>query len=162
MDQKYLSSTRRVKVDVDALEVGMFVCDLDRPWEDSPFLLQGFALENPDDVSTVQSVCDYVYVDTGKSTRKHSSNKPTFQSKKRQNYVFKSSFEDSFAQNSQRYDRTHDLVKSTMEDIRFGNAIDTSAAKAAVKDCVDGILENPNTMILLTQIKNKDEYTSQQ
>lgn len=160
MESKYLSSTRRIKVNASALEVGMFICDLDRPWVDSPFLLQGFLLENPNDIETVQQVCDYVYVDTSKSTLKEST-KPSQKARRQINPPFKASFEETFNHASGAYDRTHALVKSTMDNIRLGNAIDTQAAKSAVKECVNTILDNPNTMVLLTQLKNKDEYTSQ-
>ena len=160
MDSQYQSSTRKIKIDVHALEIGMFVCDLDRPWIESPFLLQGFLLQTPDDVQSVQNVCDYVYVDPEKGTRK-SISQPVATKPKRQDYVFKSAFEDSFTSANKTYQGTHALVKSTMDDIRFGNAIDTDKAKGVVKDCVDAVLHNPNTMILLTQIKDKDEYTSQ-
>ena len=34
------------KVDVKDLKIGMFVADLDRPWIDTPFLLQGFLIED--------------------------------------------------------------------------------------------------------------------
>lgn len=161
MESKYLSSTRRIKINVGALEIGMFVCDLDRPWAESPFLLQGFLLENPVDVQTIQQVCDYVYVDVSKSSLKTSKDPAKKQRQRSINPPFIASFEDTFRQANGTYDRTHALVKSTLDDIRIGNAIDTRAAKSAVKECVDTILENPNAMVLLTQIKSKDEYTSQ-
>ncbi|MBP8266081.1 MAG: DUF3391 domain-containing protein, partial [Zoogloea sp.] len=28
------------------LRIGMFVCELDRPWLESPFMLQGFLIED--------------------------------------------------------------------------------------------------------------------
>ena len=33
------------KIPVGQIRVGMFVSDLDRPWLDTPFLLQGFQIE---------------------------------------------------------------------------------------------------------------------
>ncbi len=160
MDSQYLSSTRKIKIDASALETGMFVCDLDRPWIESPFLLQGFVLNNSDDIRAVQNVCDYVYVDPARGTRKGVTQSTTAQSK-RQDYVFKSAFEDEYKSASKVYDTTHSIVKSTMDDIRFGNTIDTSQARSAVKGCLNAVLNNPNTMILLSHIKDKDEYTSQ-
>jgi len=160
MDSQYQSSTRKIKIDVHALAIGMFVCDLDRPWIESPFLLQGFLLQTPGDIQSVQNVCDYVYVDPEKGTRKNGT-QPIAGKPKRQDYVFNSTFEDAYTSANKTYQSTHALVKSTMDDIRFGNAIDTSKAKGAIKNCVDAILQNPNTMILLAQIKDKDEYTSQ-
>ena len=132
----------------------MFVCDLDRPWIDSPFLLQGFLLETPGDIKTVREVCDYVYVDPAKGTNK---DKPS----NRREYTTSIEFEDEIENASQSYGRAHSLVKSTMDDIRFGNTINVEATKEVVSECVDSIVRNPNAMLLLTQLKNKDEYTSQ-
>ena len=53
----------KVRVESADLVVGMFVCDLDRPWLDSPFLIQGFYIKDNLDVDTVRDVCDYVFVD---------------------------------------------------------------------------------------------------
>jgi HD-GYP domain-containing protein (c-di-GMP phosphodiesterase class II) len=45
------------------LEIGMFVTRLDRPWEETNFLLQGFLIETQADIENVQQQCDYVYVE---------------------------------------------------------------------------------------------------
>jgi hypothetical protein len=56
-------AVKKVRVESTDLVVGMFVCDLDRPWLDSPFLIQGFYIKDNLDVDTVCDVCDYVFVD---------------------------------------------------------------------------------------------------
>jgi len=55
------------KVFVENLRVGMHVCELDRPWLDSPFLLQGFLLDSEDDIKRVQQVCSHVFIDKQRS-----------------------------------------------------------------------------------------------
>ncbi len=57
-----------VKVVVKNLKPGMFVAELDRPWLDTPFLLQGFLLDNPDDLAEIAKLCQFVYVDPERST----------------------------------------------------------------------------------------------
>ena len=54
------------KVEVSALTKGMFVTELDRPWHESPFLLQGFLLESDDDVAKMRDCCEFVYIDPGR------------------------------------------------------------------------------------------------
>ena len=49
------------------LKVGMFVADLDRPWVDTPFLLQGFLIEDADQILALRSHCEYVMVDRARS-----------------------------------------------------------------------------------------------
>lgn len=56
------------KVAVNQLKVGMFVADLDRPWMDTPFLLQGFLLEDAEQIAQVQSTCQWVMIDPLRSS----------------------------------------------------------------------------------------------
>ena len=41
----------------------MFVVELDRPWLDTPFLLQGFLIDDQVELDTLARYCNYVYVD---------------------------------------------------------------------------------------------------
>lgn len=45
----------------------MFIAELDRPWLDTPFLLQGFLLDDQADLVEVQKYCEFVYVDPARS-----------------------------------------------------------------------------------------------
>ncbi len=50
------------KIPVDKLEIGMFVVELDRPWLETDFLLQGFIIQDQDDVHALQRQCEFVYI----------------------------------------------------------------------------------------------------
>jgi HD-GYP domain-containing protein (c-di-GMP phosphodiesterase class II) len=56
------------KVFTTDLKIGMFVADLDRPWVDTPFLLQGFLIEDEEQIAALRAHCDYVIVDRARST----------------------------------------------------------------------------------------------
>ena len=56
------------KIYTKDLKVGMFVADLDRPWVDTPFLLQGFLVENDEQILALKTHCEYVIVDRARST----------------------------------------------------------------------------------------------
>ena len=45
------------------LKVGHFVAELDRPWMDTPFLLQGFLLEDEEQVTQLRDVCAWAMID---------------------------------------------------------------------------------------------------
>ena len=51
---------------VDALEVGMYVSQLDRPWLETPFLFQGFLIEDSETIAQLKAFCEYVYIDVNK------------------------------------------------------------------------------------------------
>jgi HD-GYP domain-containing protein (c-di-GMP phosphodiesterase class II) len=55
------------KVDVKELKIGMFVADLDRPWIDTPFLLQGFVIEDQQQIVELQRHCQFVVIDRARS-----------------------------------------------------------------------------------------------
>jgi len=48
---------------VGKLKVGDYVSALDRPWLDTPFLVQGFYIESEDDIIELTKYCEFVYVD---------------------------------------------------------------------------------------------------
>jgi HD-GYP domain-containing protein (c-di-GMP phosphodiesterase class II) len=52
---------------VDELAVGMFVCALDRPWLDTPFLVQGFLIEDDATLAQLRQTCREVIVDLSRS-----------------------------------------------------------------------------------------------
>jgi HD-GYP domain-containing protein (c-di-GMP phosphodiesterase class II) len=58
-----LGAPRRYQVAVEDLCQEMFVADLDRPWLDTPFLLQGFMIDSQVELDTLRKYCEYVYVD---------------------------------------------------------------------------------------------------
>lgn len=51
-----------MEVPVDVLRVGLYVHTLDRPWEGTPFLFQGFELDNEEDIRTLRGLCKRVTV----------------------------------------------------------------------------------------------------
>lgn len=198
-DPLTFEQVEKVQVEADKLRKGMFVCELDRPWSESPFVFQGFMLNNENDVMRVREHCDWVYIDVRKSVRikpkKHADIsttapspkdgfKPSYsavavdtpaQSKTRQGFMGKFSRvlkrqaspepDDSFplALKSSIENRvqTTRLVKSIMAEIRLGKSIDTPAAREAVATCVDNVMMNQDASLLLTRLRNKDEYTSE-
>lgn len=56
------------KVLTKNLRVGMFVADLDRPWIDTPFPIQGFVIEDENQIRQLQRHCEFVIVDGARST----------------------------------------------------------------------------------------------
>jgi len=61
-------ATSRVKVLTSDVRDGMFVEDLDRPWLDTPFLLQGFLVQDEQDLAMLRAHCRHVFVDPSRST----------------------------------------------------------------------------------------------
>ena len=48
------------------LELGMYVNELDKPWEQTRFMFQGFVIDSYDTLRAVQDSCEYANVQTDK------------------------------------------------------------------------------------------------
>jgi hypothetical protein len=44
------------KVEVDDLELGMYVARLDRPWTESPFMFQGFVIQTAEELEKLRDL----------------------------------------------------------------------------------------------------------
>jgi HD-GYP domain-containing protein (c-di-GMP phosphodiesterase class II) len=49
------------------LQLGMFVADVDCPWTELPFLIQGLLLENQEQIDILQARCSFVTIDRRRS-----------------------------------------------------------------------------------------------
>jgi putative nucleotidyltransferase with HDIG domain len=52
-----------LEIPVTELRIGMHVVRLDRPWEETTFLLQGFIVQKQEDVDALQQQCDRVVIE---------------------------------------------------------------------------------------------------
>ena len=55
------------KVNAQNIKIGMFIADLDRPWIDTPFLLQGFLVEDEGQLRQLREHCKWVLIDPHRS-----------------------------------------------------------------------------------------------
>lgn len=62
------NNIRREPTPVESLSLGMYVTELDRSWLGTPFLLQGFLIENEEQIRQLQECCKSVYIDRALST----------------------------------------------------------------------------------------------
>lgn len=144
-----------VKLGVDDLRKGMFVSELDRPWSETPFLFEGFEIETDADLAAVKQYCKHVYIDLGRARAVRvelgSQQTNTASQSKRQ-----STLEREIATAETAKSETSKLVKTFQDEIRLGNSVDISLAKNAVSECVASILRNPDAMMLMTHMKEKN------
>lgn len=56
-------SKQIVELPVEHLKIGLYVSRLDRPWVDTPFLFQGFAVADEQELAQLRSLCRSVYVE---------------------------------------------------------------------------------------------------
>jgi putative nucleotidyltransferase with HDIG domain len=66
------------KVFTKDLKTGMFVADLDRPWIDTPFLLQGFLVVENEQIAQLRQYCEFVVIDRQRSLGDAHTDKPHY------------------------------------------------------------------------------------
>ena len=167
----------KIKVFSDELTTGMYISELDHPWIESPFLFQGFQIQNNDELIQVKSTCEYVYVDNEKSDTEAKLKLNTLTSsqlkaapKKKNQFVETTSLKrsefnkDRFTQyliNARKTrNKTRKYVDEMLSHARTGEIINTDKAKLLVAELANNIVENLDASMWLTQLKQRDEYTA--
>lgn len=167
----------KVKVDVSQLKKGMYVSELDRSWTETSFLLQGVLIENAEDISQFQSCCEYVYIDAEKSDEDiyahlrslltlapdiTTSNNSTgsIEHESEQADLEQHTFQKELKVARKLHSRTRSYVDQALEDVRLGQAVDTEGAKEIVSEVANSITRSPHALVWLTNMKERDEYTS--
>jgi putative nucleotidyltransferase with HDIG domain len=155
------SHLKRVKVLATDLKVGMYVGELDRDWSESNFLFQGFTINDKADIAEIQSQCSHVFVDFSSSEKYKDyldglkkNKKPGVQIKKREVH-------EEFADASKTFISSSKAVKTMLDQISLGEAFDLKSVTTTVSSCVYSILRNEDALMMLTQIRNSDEYTAE-
>lgn len=147
--------------------MGMYVAELDRPWLESPFLFQGFVVDDADVFKSVNDLCNFVIIDTEKGNDidpsiEHVSADASvvIDFKTRKRIPASVSFQEELKQARIVYRKVRGQIDSMFSDIRMGKNIDVSGAKEVVADMVDSIVRNPDAQLWLSNLRKRDEYTA--
>lgn len=161
------------KTHVDDLKLGMFVSDLDRPWTDSPFLLQGFTINSIDELATLRNLCSFVHVDLGLSSpvedvsRKHSHGglkrakviAKMFPDRTLITYEDVFTFEDEVGSAEKVFRDYESVIGSIYKGVETSGNLDMVAVSKTVTRVVGSIVRNPDACMLLSAIGKKDSYS---
>ena len=154
---------RIMQIPVTGLKVGMYVCELDRPWLETPFILQGFHIRSVDDIAEISEFCQTVYVeldeDTWAPAEERAIKEPLAQRVNK--YINSAPRTKELVAAKNAHENARALTRSFMDDVRLGRGIDIKEVKATVSECVRSILRNPDAMLWMAKIRSKDEYTSE-
>ena len=149
-------------IPVAGLKVGMYVCELDRPWLETPFLLQGFRIESLEDIDTIAGYCEYVYIEEQEDQWLKAEERSILeQPAPKKIYPHKPLNRQSFSAAGSTISSARKLTRSFMDDVRLGRGIDVKEVKTTVSECVKSIMHNPDALLWMGKIRDKDEYTAE-
>ena len=165
---------KKVKVTPDYLTQGMYVVELDRPWLDSPFLFQGFLINDEELLEEVKTVCDFVFVDIELSDPSLKGQLEILKDRPPPRVIItkeapkaKDSDEadhkdyiEKLRQSRITIDNTTKYINQALDDARLGASIDTKKAKQLVNDLTDQVMASSHALVWLTFLKSRDEYTA--
>jgi HD-GYP domain-containing protein (c-di-GMP phosphodiesterase class II) len=162
----------KVKTPIDELQTGMYVCELDRPWLETPFLIQGFYIDTDNDIDILQQHCLYVYIDPKQSRNtkdqhfnKHSNQQhksrvaKLFPDHKLNKYLDTSHWKDELVKAESIIENLADNISSMMLSIENHKTIDLEKIASSVDAMVESVIRNPDACIWLARLKNQDSYT---
>jgi len=164
-DRTQRTRKQHVRLDVKDLRVGMFVVELDKPWEQSSFMFQGLELKSPGDVLAVQEECAFVFVDYDEFSLADTPSRPgagvPAAPGAGANLDHQLPVEDEIDAAREVHSLASEAVATLFTEIRLGAQIDGGKVKQVVNGCVDSILRNPDASVWLTRIQAKHEGTAQ-
>lgn len=159
-------SLRTTKVPVGDLRVGMFVCKLDKDWLDTPFLLQGFKIEEEQDIDVICQHCNHVWVDELKSSvvakgPSSSVGSASFARSDSKIFVHEVPVEEERRRIFGTFRRARALTKSLLDDVRMEGILNTEGARETVNECVKSVIRHPDALQWMSKMRDESEYTAE-
>ncbi len=147
-----------VQMPTTSLVPGMFVAELDRPWLDTPFALQGFVVRNDDDIEFVAQHCAYVYID--QDYKGAPIYLPLAAPKRTQGVANNSTLRirDEFQQTKVTFESAAVVLDRAFSAMRKGRHADMNSVQEAVTPLIDGVFRNKEAVAALVRMKEKGEY----
>ncbi len=147
---------RLVEVPVMNLRPGMFVAELDRPWLDTPFAVQGFVVRDDDDVLFVSKHVDHVYVDVDYSgSNIYLPALPVTDAPATPQGL---SLKADFDQAKLTFASATETLNEVFDSLHIGRQTDMNVVKKAVRPLISGVFQNREALAALARLKESGEY----
>ncbi|MCP5178416.1 MAG: HD-GYP domain-containing protein [Pseudomonadales bacterium] len=148
-----------LEVPVYQLKPGMYVAYLDRPWLESPFMVQGFFVHTQQDINEVADVCTHVFVDPRRVTRGgHAPLQVLGGNTDNQTTDVTVALRRDFLKAEADYDIATNGVKLAFARLRETGHISVDAVAAAINPLIDHVVHRKEAMVALVRMKKKADY----
>lgn len=158
-------------VNTQKLKIGMYICGLDRPWLDTPFLMQGFLIDDDKEIEDLNYYCKYVSIDIDKgieadayldgnpgSAEDHLNDFLELGDRYVEYEEEKSALEE-FPVAKLALDEAAAEITTIMDDINNGDNLDVQAVSAAVQPLLDSMIRNVDALLWMLNVQgNEDSY----
>ncbi|MES1938856.1 metal-dependent phosphohydrolase [Salinisphaera sp. T5B8] len=151
------------KIDTRDLRIGMYVEALDRPWLETPYLLEGVDIKTDADIDELRALCSHVYIrsDEPWDDQPHEGHTRTG------NDVIPPlgdrtprSFRQELPVARKIHDNARGLIRTIHEEISENRRPDTAAVSEVVEQMMDSVSRHPDALVWFSNLKSRDEYTA--
>ena len=173
-------STEVQQVPTSDLRLGMYVSKLDRPWLETPFLFQGFYIENEEVLQELRRHCEFVYIDVTRAddslrppmrerapapSRKKSPNggappkaKPSVAPPAGDGRAETAVLKEELARAHEAHRAAERVIVDVYQNVRAGKDVDVSDIHRTLDPMIESIMRNDDALSWLVRMKRKDDY----
>ncbi|MHB1056374.1 MAG: HD-GYP domain-containing protein [Rhodanobacter sp.] len=153
------------RLDVNDLRLGMFVCRLDRPWEETAYPLQGVELASEGDLAAIRALCEYVYIDLRRQVAiapRPALTRTSLSGARFRNtvlYADRTPVEEEAPRAHAALDKALAMVDRIFEDIVSGRELSVEYVEQAVRPLVASVLRSADAFLLVEGLRRHDSYS---
>ena len=161
------------------LTVGMYVAQLDRPWEETNFPLQGFYIRSQSSIERIDKDCDFVYIDPRRYDSKlgeiklravvnnkqkspedntRLSARERLAPKKPVTYKDTVSITDEMPFATTSLVEAEEILATCVVKLQTNGGFDINAIEDAITPLVQSVLRNQTAIAALTRMRRMDNY----
>lgn len=147
---------RLVKVPAASLQPGMFVAELDRPWLETPFALQGFVVRDPAEVIYVSKFVDHVFVDAEYKAQKNFlalDTAPTHAIPQERLELRADMREARVC-----FDNAAQTLDKVFDSLRAGRSTEMSTVQESISPLIQSVFKNREAVGALLRLKESGDY----
>lgn len=166
------------RVPVGMLRYGLYVAELDRPWQEVPVKFQGFEIRSAEELDILRQHCDFVYVEDERSKAEaYAALEAEIRQPQTEGQAQPGEADISAVLGQERYPdkrrfaqrlqaavtsrlRARAYLERLLQEARLGRSLDSEQARAVVEDLASQVSSNASAMMWLTHLKKKNETIS--
>lgn len=159
------------KISVTALQPGMYVHDLNCPWPQHSFLAYRFPIRSAKDVDRIRELGILeIYIDTelgldapvdDQTGEASLGSIPSTESIDAGQSRERTPLARELAQAKVIYEEAVQLVGTLMRSVRLGRQVELDRVRPVVSAMVGSVLRNPDALLHMARLKQRDHYTFQ-
>jgi HD-GYP domain-containing protein (c-di-GMP phosphodiesterase class II) len=160
-----------ITVAIEAVQLGMYVCRLDRPWDGTPYPIQGVLLEREEQIHELAALCDEVTIDVERCHTHITPRKRALSVRRpprprdaldemrgRAVYVDQATLVDELPAARIAYENLHGFASQVMADLRAGRALPALDLDKAVAPVVQSVLRCSDAVFWLNCLRQRSNY----